>query len=228
MSCRHVATSLVRSGVGRVRLVDFDLVTVSSLNRSSNARRRDVGKSKVAALREFLLEVNPLAKIEIFEEFLTKENQAELLSGRPNIVMDCIDDITTKVELIRYCVQEKLEVLVSGGAGTKADPTKMLFRDISESNCTLMLKTDCPLLRSVRAELSRSGIKKGITVLFSNEITERGLMPLNETQSKDPDEYRPLEKMRVRTVPVLGTMPSIFGQALATYALLRLAGETYK
>ncbi len=85
------------------------------------------------------------------------------------------------------------------------------------------------MTRALRTKLKEvAGIKKGVTVLFSNEITERKLLDLNEAQEKNPEEYRPLDKMRVRIVPVLGTMPSIFGQSLAAYVLCQLANQPFK
>ena len=82
--------------------------------------------------------------------------------------------------------------------------------------------------RSVRDRLRKLGIKKGIEVIFSNELAERGLCELNEDQEKDPEEYRALDNLRVRIVPVLGTMPSIFGMSLAATVLCRLAGQPFK
>lgn len=80
----------------------------------------------------------------------------------------------------------------------------------------------------MRIKLKSMGIKKGIEFLFSNEEAERSLCDLNEDQEKSPEEYRPLDNMRVRIVPVLGTMPSIFGMALAANVLCRLAGQPFK
>lgn len=72
------------------------------------------------------------------------------------------------------------------------------------------------------------GIKGGVPFVFSNEITERKLLDLNEAQEKNPEEYRPLDRMRVRILPVLGTMPAIFGQTIAAYALSNLASQPFK
>lgn len=80
----------------------------------------------------------------------------------------------------------------------------------------------------MRIKLKSMGIKKGIDFMFSNETTERELMGLNEDQEKSPEEYRPLDGMRVRIVPVLGTMPSIFGMSLAAAVLCKLAGQPFK
>lgn len=131
----HVVSALVRGGISRIRVIDFDMVTVSSLNRSAFAYRKDVGRPKACILQEYLPQLNPLVELETVQDFFSKKNEAEMLSGSPDLVIDCIDDIDTKVELIRYCVENKIAVISSGGAGTKGDPTKLQIRDISETNC---------------------------------------------------------------------------------------------
>ena len=125
----------MRSGVEKLRIIDFDNVSVSSINRHAFALRKDVGKTKVAVLKEYLYQINPQLDLDIRQTFLKKENLEQLLEGNPSMVVDCIDDITTKVDLISYCYQNKLPIIVSGGAGMKADPTKIQLRDISETNC---------------------------------------------------------------------------------------------
>ena len=119
----------------KLRIIDFDNVSVSSINRHAFALRKDVGKTKVAVLKEYLYQINPQLDLDIRQTFLKKENLEQLLEGNPSMVVDCIDDITTKVDLISYCYQNKLPIIVSGGAGMKADPTKIQLRDISETNC---------------------------------------------------------------------------------------------
>ncbi len=125
----------MRSGVGKLRVIDFDNVTVSSINRHAFAFRRDVGKTKVAVLKDYLLQINPQLDLDLRQTFLSKDNIQDLLSGNPDMVIDCIDDITTKCDLLAYCYFNKIRVISSGGAGMKADPTKIQLRDISETNC---------------------------------------------------------------------------------------------
>lgn len=80
-------------------------------------------------------------------------------------------------------------------------------------------------MRSVRNNLKQKGIENGVLCLYSNESTERKLVDMNEDQARNPEEYRPLEKMRVRTIPVLGTMPALFGYSLASATLCQLAKD---
>ena len=115
--------------------MDFDNVTVSSINRHAFALRKDVGKTKVDILKDYLLQINPQLDLDLRQTLLSKDNLKELLSGNPSMVIDCIDDITTKCDLIAYCYHNKIPIISSGGAGMKADPTKIQLRDISETNC---------------------------------------------------------------------------------------------
>ena len=132
----HVVNMLVRSGVSKLRVIDFDMVSLSSLNRHALAFREDVGKSKVDVLFNYLTKLNPLLDMEVVQSFFSKDNQDHMLKGQPDIVVDCIDDIESKIDLIRYCVVNKIPIVSSGGAGAKCDPTKIQIRDISETNCS--------------------------------------------------------------------------------------------
>lgn len=196
----------------KIRIIDFDLVSVSSLNRHAFSYREDVGTSKVASIKNYIKKISPETEVECFEEFLNKENVEKLLSDNPDFVADCIDDIDTKVELLAFCKERNIKVVSSGGAGMKSDPTKIQIRDIS--NCSYD-----SLTRRIREGLRKRGFKEGIPVVFSIEKCERELLPLNEFQQEDPDNFRQLPNMRLRIVPVLGTMPSIFGIVIANYIL---------
>ena len=113
----HAANMLVRSGVSRLRLVDFDQVTLSSLNRHAVASMDDVGISKAEAMRRKLLKIVPWCQIEAITEMFKNETADALLAGDPDFVLDCIDDVSTKAELIAYCVKKDIKVLTSMGAG---------------------------------------------------------------------------------------------------------------
>ena len=106
----HAANMLVRSGVKRIRLIDFDQVTLSSLNRHAMATMEDVGLSKAEVMRSKLLKVVPWCIIEAETEMFKKESAVRLLAGNPSIVLDCIDDVSTKAELIAHCIKNDIKV----------------------------------------------------------------------------------------------------------------------
>lgn len=128
----HAANMLVRSGIKKIRLVDFDQVSLSSLNRHAVATMEDVGLSKAEVMRKKLLKVVPWCNIEAETEMFKKESAERLLEGNPCIVLDCIDDVSTKAELIAHCVKNNIKVLTSMGAGGKADPTRLRISALAD------------------------------------------------------------------------------------------------
>lgn len=179
----HAAHLLLRSGVGRLRLVDFDQVTLSSLNRHCLATRADVGTSKAACLARHFAYILPEAQVEALPVMYTPESEDAVLAGQPDFVLDAIDNVDTKVALLAACHRRGLRVLCVAGAGAKADPTRLRFADVAESAVD-------PLARAVRHRLRREhGITTGIHVLLSSERPRCGLV-FNGEGGTDPLEYQ--------------------------------------
>ncbi|KAK6454663.1 ubiquitin--protein ligase molybdopterin-converting factor [Scheffersomyces xylosifermentans] len=220
-----VATMLARSGVGHIRIIDFDQVSLSSLNRHAVANLRDVGTSKVECLRNHLLQIAPWIHIDVKNQLWNLESSEELIYGdnfQPTYVVDCIDNIDTKVDLLTYCYENKLQVISSGGAACKSDPTRINISDISKTE-------EDPLSRSVRVRLKKRGILTNIPVVFSAEKPDpkkAQLLPLAdaEIEKGEVDQLSALKNFRVRILPVLGTMPGMFGLTIATYIITSIAG----
>ena len=129
----HAAASLCRSGVSKLRLIDFDQVTLSSLNRHAVATLGDVGTPKVHCLRKRMEAITPWVQFDcinaLFSPFTAQTQLAPLDGQPPTFVLDCIDNIDSKVELLRYCHQNKIPVISSMGAGCKSDPTRIFISD---------------------------------------------------------------------------------------------------
>lgn len=220
-----VATMLVRSGVGKIRIIDFDQVSLSSLNRHAVAKLKDVGISKVDCLKSHLHEIAPWVEIDVHNKLWDKNSGEELILGGdfdPTLVVDCIDNIDTKVDLLTFCHEKKLKVISSGGAACKSDPTRINIADISKTE-------EDPLARAVRIRLTKRGIIGNIPVVFSAEKPDprkARLLPLDEDEiaKGDVEELAALKSFRVRILPVLGTMPGMFGLALATHIITTVAG----
>ncbi|KAI3955795.1 hypothetical protein MKW98_006155 [Papaver atlanticum] len=215
----HAASMLLRSGVGRLLLVDFDQVSLSSLNRHAVATRADVGIPKALCLKKHFELIFPECQIEARVQMYDDSSEEEILSGKPDFVLDCIDNIDTKVALLVACVRRGLRVLSATGAGARADPTRIRIADLRESI------TD-PLSRSVRSRLKKyHGIEGGIPVVFSMEKPKVKLLPFEGAAGKEekPSDYQVVPGFRVRIIPVLGTVPAIFGQVMASYVLTTLA-----
>ncbi|KAJ2724216.1 hypothetical protein GGI07_002086 [Coemansia sp. Benny D115] len=212
------ALMLLRSGVQRIRIIDFDQVTLSSLNRHAAATRTNVGMPKVDALRASFADIAPHAQVEAKVALFSAQNAAELLDGSPDFVLDCIDNMDTKTALLAHCKQNGLRVISAMGAGMKADASRVQIADISDT-------FEDPMSRAVRRRLKAQGILNGIPVVYSSEKPGRvQLVSLGESQKEEPGDFSVLPDFRVRIVPVLGTMPAMFGIAMATYVLTELAG----
>lgn len=223
----HATAALARSGCGRLRLIDFDQVTLSSLNRHAVATLADVGTPKVQCLERRLEQVTPWTNFDCRNElFSEKSAEVQLAPGkdgeRPDYVVDAIDNIDSKVALLHYCHTNSIPVISSMGAGCKSDPTRVFIGDISAS-------AEDPLSRSTRRRLRMLGVKDNIPVVFSSEKTGPGkaqLMPLpdDEYEKGSVGELGVLPDFRVRILPVLGTMPAVFGLCVANHVMLEITG----
>ncbi|CAG9940527.1 unnamed protein product [Clonostachys rosea f. rosea IK726] len=227
----HATASLARSGASKIRLVDFDQVTLSSLNRHAVATLADVGTPKVRCLERRLIAIAPWVQFDLRQEKFDDDVAEKLLGPwgetdrKPDFVIDAIDNIDTKVALLKYCHDNKLPVISSMGAGCKSDPTRIIVGDISTS-------TDDALSRSTRRRLKLVGVHTGIPVVYSMEKTGDGkaeLLPLpeEEFQKGSVGDLGPMANFRVRILPVLGTMPAVFGLTVANHVILALTGYPY-
>jgi tRNA A37 threonylcarbamoyladenosine dehydratase len=186
----------------------------------------DVGTPKVHAIRRRLEQITPWTHFdcrnELFGETTADVQLASMNGQAPDFVIDAIDNIDSKVALLNYCYKNKIPVISSMGAGCKSDPTKIFIGDISTS-------TDDPLSKSTRRRLRLLGVKDGIPVVYSTEKPGPGkaeLLPLAEEEfaKGSVGELGVLPDFRVRILPVLGTMPAIFGLAVANHVILEVTG----
>lgn len=153
---------LARCGVGKFILVDDDLVCLTNLNRQIHATRKTIGKPKVDVMKERILDINPKAEVETHQIFYLPETAGQLLDGRIDYIVDAIDTVTAKIDLVVKAKQKGIPIISSMGTGNKLDPEKLMITDISKTN------TD-PLARVMRKELRDRGITS-LKVLFSAEI----------------------------------------------------------
>lgn len=227
----HATAALARSGVAKIRVIDFDQVTLSSLNRHAVATLADVGSPKVNCIRKRLEQITPWVKFDCRNELFNSSAADKVLGHwhtageegqRPDYVIDCIDNIESKVGLIQYCHQKSIPIISSMGAGCKSDPTRICIGDISSS-------TEDPLSRATRRRLKVVGIGSGIPVIFSTEKPGPGkatLVPLpqEEFEKGEVGDLGVLPDFRVRILPVLGTMPAVFGYAAANHVICEVTG----
>ncbi len=153
--------ALVRAGVGRLILVDDDEICLTNINRQIHATFKTIGEPKVEAMKDRVLEINPKCEVETYKTFIKKENISEIISEDIDYVIDAIDTVTSKLDLIMYCKEKGIDIISSMGTGNKVDPTKFKIADIYETSI-------CPLARVMRHELKKRNISSQ-KVLFSIE-----------------------------------------------------------
>ena len=165
----YVVEALARSGVGSFVLVDDDKVCLTNLNRQIIATRSTVGKYKTDVMRDRILDINPQAQVAVRQCFYLPENADEFDFSGYSYVVDAVDTVTAKLDIIMRAKEAGVPVISSMGAGNKLDPTKFQVADIYDT-------TICPLARVMRRELRKRNVKD-LKVVFS---TEKSIRPLED------------------------------------------------
>ena len=155
-----VVEALVRAGIGNFILVDNDKVSLSNLNRQIIATRNTIGKYKVDVEKSRILEINPNAKVEVYKEFFMP-NSKNIIDETVDYVVDAVDTVTAKIELVIRANKLNIPIISSMGTGNKLDPTKFEVTDIYKTSV-------CPLAKVIRKELRARGIKN-LKVVYSKE-----------------------------------------------------------
>jgi tRNA threonylcarbamoyladenosine dehydratase len=156
------AEFIARAGVGKMTIVDGDVVDITNVNRQLPALHSTIGLPKVKIVGDRLLDINPELKLTRIEEFLSPERAFELVSKDYDYVLDCIDSITPKLNLIIAAKRKKVKIISNMGAGGKFLASKVVVKDISKTEV-------CPLAKTIRKRLKKEGISKGVKAVFSLE-----------------------------------------------------------
>ena len=196
------AELIARAGIGRMTIVDADIVQPSNINRQLVATTETIGEAKASVLAARLRAINPHIQLEVIEAFLKDENMIELLDRhRYDYVIDAIDSLSPKVHLIAKSMERGLPIISSMGAGAKSDPTQIHQADLNKSyNCTLA--------RALRKRLRKFGIRKGLPVVFSTELPDSNAVKEIEG-----------EQCKRSTAGTVSYMPALFGCHLAAYVI---------
>lgn len=166
-----VVEGLIRSGVGGFVLVDDDDICLTNINRQIHATRKTVGKPKVDIMKDRILEINPKVNVKTYKELYNSESAERLLSDDYSYVVDAIDMVSSKLDLIERCKKRGISIMSSMGAGNKLNPTMFEVTDIYNTSI-------CPLARVMRKELRQRGIES-LKVVYSKE------KPLKPKQLRD-------------------------------------------
>ena len=201
----YVCEALVRSGLGNFDLIDDDKVCLTNINRQIIATRKTVGKYKVDVMEERMKDINPDVNVTVHKCFFLPENAAEFDFESYDYVVDAVDTVTAKLELVMKCKEKDVPIISSMGAGNKLDPTQFEVADISKTSV-------CPLARVMRRELKKRGVNH-LKVVYSKE---QAITPFEADEIKDEKDFA-----RRRALPgSVAFVPSVAG--------LIIAGEVIK
>lgn len=157
----YAVEALVRSGVGAIDLIDDDKVCLTNLNRQIIATRKTVGRYKVDVMKERILEINPDCRVEVHKCFYLPENKDEFDFAQYDYVVDAVDTVTAKLQLVMEAREKGVPMISSMGAGNKLNPAEFEIADIYETSV-------CPLAKVMRRELKKRGVEK-LKVVYSKE-----------------------------------------------------------
>ncbi|WP_053956090.1 tRNA threonylcarbamoyladenosine dehydratase [Inediibacterium massiliense] len=156
-----VVEGLARSGVGHLVLVDHDDICITNVNRQIHALRDTIGQSKVEIMKKRILQINPNAKVQTYKMLYTEKTASELLKDDYDYVVDAIDMVSAKLDLIERCYKRGIKMISSMGTGNKLDPTQFEVTDIYKTSI-------CPLAKVIRKELRKREVKS-LKVVYSKE-----------------------------------------------------------
>lgn len=201
----YAAEEIARAGVGRMTIVDADVVSLSNVNRQLPALHSTLGKPKAEVMAARLKDINPELELTVRNTFVRDEETEALLDeAHYDFVVDAIDTLSPKTFLIYHALQRHLPIVSSMGAGAKIDPLRIRIADISKTS-------DCALARAVRKRLRGMGISSGLPVVYSTE-------PADARAVVEVDD----EECKRTTTGTVSYMPAIFGCYLASYVIRQL------
>ena len=155
--------ALARGGIGRIIMIDKDVVDITNVNRQIPALITTIGESKVDLMRERIKLINPQCDAVALNMFYTEETYEQLFAYDLDYVIDASDTISYKIHIILQCLERKIPIVSCMGAANKMDPTKFRVADISETRMD-------PIARVIRQKLRKAGIRKGVKVVYSEEV----------------------------------------------------------
>lgn len=211
----YTVEALVRSGIGAIDIIDDDKVCLTNINRQIYATRKTVGQYKVDVAAERIAEINPDTAVKAYKTFYTPETSSQFDFTQYDYVVDAIDTVSGKIELVMQANAAGVPIISSMGAGNKLDPTAFEVSDIYKTSV-------CPLARVMRTELKKRGIKK-LKVVYSKE---KPLTPIDDTQYSEncPSEDSTHTKRR-STPGSTAFVPSVVGLIIAGEIINDLTGK---
>lgn len=201
----YAAETMVRSGVGKITIVDGDDVDLTNKNRQLQALNSTIGLQKAEVLRDRFLDINSELDITVYDKFMNPDEIHELLTKKQfDFVLDCIDSISPKVSLILTLRRMKCKFISSMGAGGKLNPTKIKIKDISKTR-------ECKFAQTVKKYLKANGVKDRVLSVYSEEIQIKESLQLTDGSNYKKSFYG-----------TIAYMPAMFGMTMAYEVIRRL------
>ncbi len=200
----HVVEALVRSGIGAIDLIDSDTVCESNLNRQLIATRSTIGKFKVDAMKERIMDINPDCKVTVHKCFYLPETAGEFDFIQYDYIIDAVDTVTAKIALVMQAKECNVPIISSMGAGNKLNPAEFEVADIYKTSV-------CPLAKVMRRELKKRGVKK-LKVVYSKEEARTPIT----LESKDEQEQDGGCVRKRQTPGSTAFVPSVAGLIIAS------------
>ena len=204
-----VLEGLVRAGIGSFILVDNDTICETNLNRQIIATHKTLGKAKVEIAKERILEINPEAKVETYQEFFMPDCKTKILDESISYIVDAIDTVTAKIELVIRAKELNIPIISSMGTGNKLDPTRFEVTDIYKTSV-------CPLAKIMRKELKARNIKK-LKVVYSKEDP----IKINAENNENTE----FEKTKKQVPGSISFVPSVAGLIIASEVIKDLCSN---
>ena len=200
----YSAEALARSGIGKLILIDFDVIEPTNINRQILALQSNIGKPKVELMQQRILDINRKAEVIIYQEVLDENKQDSLLTGAEYCV-DAIDSLSAKISLLEFLLKNERKFISVMGAGNRLDPSQVHISTIDKSH-------NCPLARRVRKLLNKKGIRGHFPCVYSSELP---IIPENDVSIEDS-----ITKDRQRKViGSISYLPAVMGLMAAAYVI---------
>ena len=198
------AEFIARSGIGKMTIIDGDVVDPTNRNRQLPALATNHGQPKASIMAERLKAINPELSLNVVSSFVNPEMVQEQLALEPDYVIDAIDSITPKITFLKLAYEKKVRLVSSMGAGAKLDPTKLQVVDISKTY-------NCPFAQQIRKNLKNNGIRSGIKVVFSPEEPIKESLMLTDGKNFKKSAYG-----------TISYLPAVFGAVAASVVIRHL------
>ena len=211
----YCVEALTRSGVGALDLYDDDTVSESNLNRQLAALHSTIGHPKAEVLAERVRDINPNCRVRAIRMFYLPENADTVDFTQYDYVIDCIDTVTAKLDLIQRCTALGVPIISAMGSGNKLDPTAFVVTDLSKTE-------GCPLARIMRKELRKRGVEH-LKVVYSKELPRSPIQPA-QAEAPAQSDTRPGTTARKDTPGSISFVPAAAGLLLAS-AVVREIGQ---